>query len=182
MYLVIKMKPHTHTVKRWCSWSGLIWSGKISQIVHITFYAFDSYIGPSRSTFLCGSESIMAEVHQQFSHHNSSGCLEWQIMWQQSERHASAFHNNKAAQLQVLIAVCVGRQKSTRWWSAAVSRGSSRRMKVSRDVICDCAPAGCLGRFKIEEPLIQDERWKSWVQPHTVGCRWWLWELDDRTW
>lgn len=44
------------------------------------------------------SESIMAELHHQFSHHNDSGCLEWQIMWQQSKRRASAFHNNEAAQ------------------------------------------------------------------------------------
>lgn len=44
------------------------------------------------------SESIMAELHHQFSHHNSGGCLEWQIMWQQSKRRASAFHNNEAEQ------------------------------------------------------------------------------------
>lgn len=79
-------------------------------------------------------ERIVAQLHQQFSHHNGSGCLQRQITWQRSGRHASASHNNEAApapvppsasvkhpqvgeevldvvKLQVLIAVCVGRQK-----------------------------------------------------------------------
>lgn len=79
-------------------------------------------------------ERIVAQLHQQFSHHNGSGCLQRQIMWQRCGRHASAVHNNEAApapfplqplsntphvgeevlyvvKLQVLIAVCVGRQK-----------------------------------------------------------------------
>lgn len=40
----------------------------------------------------------MAEHHHQFTQHNSSGRLEWQIMWQQSKRRASAFHDNEAEQ------------------------------------------------------------------------------------
>lgn len=150
------------------------------------------------------SESIMAELHHQFSHHNGSGCLEWQIMWQQSKR-CAAFHNNEAAQapcprgkftleLEVglckilllwrrrscvssnlrcsaVIIVCVRRQKqkSMSWWAAVVSRGSSRRVKVSRlpDAGQMWSTAWLLVRSCQDHPLpksglIQGERWNKW--------------------
>lgn len=68
------------------------------------------------------SESIMAELHRQFAHHNSSGCLEWQIMWRQSKRRASALHTNEAEQapcprVKFTLQLEVGLCKTLRtWW------------------------------------------------------------------
>lgn len=45
--------------------------------------------------FCVHPERIVAQLHQSFSHHNGSGCLQRQIIWQRSGRHA--FHNNEAA-------------------------------------------------------------------------------------